>query len=354
MRAFWLVFAALVVLSACKNNDDDAPDTPTGPTRAGRMFGIWTYPAADDNWFAAAQFTVAEKADWLLVTATWSDLDSAGVLRMTNVRNLGLWLVSVNRPITVVFDNDRPADLDTLDYNHPVMIARMQKLLDSLHAALGTAQVHALFLGQEIGDFLGTDAAKWAQYKAFMQAAATRAQALWGSTVRVGTVGNFYHLLDATRGPLYRDVFTVCDVYATSYYPINADYTMAAPTRVQADFDLLAGGFTGKPIYILGAGYSSAPVCNSSDSLQAAFIQHLYTAWDAHSAAIPAVGFTLLHDANPADIDTLIVRNNLTGNPNEARIRGFFGNLGLRTRAGSGSDKPAMATLRTERDRRGW
>lgn len=355
-QLFALLLLGVLCLAACKRKDDDGagPSGPEGPTRQGRQFSIYTYPAQSNDWLAAGQFTLAEKADWLLLSPQWADLDSAGTLRMADIRNLATWLTLQGRPATLAFGNTRPRDLDTLPYDAPAVVARMNTLLDSLRAVFGPNQLHALFVGHDVGEFLGNDAAKWAQFKNLVQAVAQRAHALWGSGLRVGSVGNFYHLLDATLGPRFRDLYTVCDVVAAQYYPLNADFTMAPLSRVRTDLDVLVGGFAGKPIYLMGVGYSSSTGCGGSDSLQAAFMRSFFDAWDAHAAAIPAVGFAPLHDANPADVDTFIVRSGLTGHIYEGHIRAFFGNLGLRTRAGTGANKPAMEALRQERDRRGW
>lgn len=114
--------------------------------------------------------------------------------------------------------------------------------------------------------------------------------------------------------------------------------------------DTLVSLYPNKPICFYQFGFPSSPICNSSDSLQAAFITQAFTYWDYFANHIRLIDFTWLTDLDPIAVDYYQTYYGL-GDP---IFLEFLRTIGLRTWNGNGADKPALDELRCQAKQRGF
>lgn len=132
-----------------------------------------------------------------------------------------------------------------------------------------------------------------------------------------------------------------------TYYPLESNFTVKAPTAVTGDFDTLVTLYpdTTKPIFVVECGYPSSQSCNSSLQLQQSFIANVFSAWDLQYNHIRAITFFSTTDYSPEEVDTLVKYYGLT---NDTIFAGYLGSLGLQTYTLNGTSKPSYNELRCE------
>jgi len=85
-----------------------------------------------------------------------------------------------------------PTDLAGLLYDDPAVITAFEDFLFDLHKKLpnlnASGKLTRIQVGNEIDAYLGSDAAKWAQWQTFFNAAKAKIESLWGTGVEVGSV----------------------------------------------------------------------------------------------------------------------------------------------------------------------
>jgi hypothetical protein len=250
------------------------------------------------------------------------------------------------RPINTV-RTEFPADLQGRQCDDPEVISRFGEFLDLVAARLPNLQIRQVVVGNEIDIYL-RDAAAYARYRTFFVAARSKVRTLWPGA-RVAVAVTFSGL----TGPLAGEVASLnqeADYVAVNYYPLNADFTVRAPSTVHADFQAVVDRVPLLPIRFRECGYPSAPLCNSSEAQQAQFVREVFTAWDKHASRVEAVTFVWMHDASTQALDEWEVYYGLSA----PAFRAYLSSLGMRHATGSGVDKPSWKALEAEALRRGW
>jgi hypothetical protein len=92
-------------------------------------------------------------------------------------------------------------------------------------------------------------------------------------------------------------------VVLVTYYPLYPDFTVKDPGVVRRDFDSLTRIYSHKPIVMVEAGYPSSAACKSSEARQAAFVDSVFAAWDAHASQVRSITFSWLYDLPQSSVD---------------------------------------------------
>jgi len=360
------VIITIVLIGGCSSGGGTtSPNKSTSPNngedvvpKGGRMLGV-AITVAEDNDYDSA-FNTAETAANLEIDSlaiAWDDVETsptvynpdpnflaiANAFYPTKNIKVALEINPIDTSIKRV-----PSDLIGTAFNDPVMIQRFKDLIDYVFTQIPDLELVSLTIGNEIDVYLGTDSALWAEYQEFFNA--IKAYVKTGHpALNVGVKGTFDGLTDTAKSYL-ETLNQNADVVMVTYYPLNNDFTVQDPDVVESDFQELLSIYSGKPIYFLEAGYPSSSLCNSSEEKQAEFIKEVFESWDNHSSEIPFIIFIWLTDISQTTLDYYESYYGVS----DQKFLGFLGTLGLRTYAGSGTDKKAFTTLQTEAKARGW
>ena len=241
-----------------------------------------------------------------------------------------------------------PADLEGKSFDDPELISRFHSFLDYINSQLPDIQLVSLAIGNEIDGVLGTNSQAWQEYKIFFDSSAVYARGLWPDTP-ISTKVTFDGLTGAMR-ETSRAIYDHSGVVMTTYYPLEADFSVRDPEVIKLDFQKLVKLFPDKKIHITEIGYPSSEVNNSSQSKQARFIHEMFQAWDEHANQIPVLSYSWLSDLPEEAVNELKTYYGLGDN----RFGEFLRTLGLRTYPGSGENKRGYQIFLTEAKARGW
>jgi hypothetical protein len=286
--------------------------------------------------------------------ATWKSLEpSPGVYdgSLLTIVNAYYPPKGLKNSITIATINTNvvevPADLAGVAWDSPTMISRFNALQDFIFSQIPAVTLTAYCIGNEVDSTLVL-AADVAAYQTFYEAARTHAQTLRPG-LTVGVTMTMKGLIGPGK-PLYQSLNQSSDVVAVTYYPLNNDFTVQAPTQVHADLAALMLAYPATPVFMKEIGYPSSAVCNSSEELQRQFVVEVFKAWDQYASRIPLLYFFLLSEWPQAQVDQLAAYYGAA----MPEFKEFLRTLGMRTYAGSGTDKPAFVQLKAEAAARGW
>jgi hypothetical protein len=242
-----------------------------------------------------------------------------------------------------------PSDLQGLAFDNPLVVSRFKQLLNFIFASIPNVNLTTLVIGSEIDAYLGADPKKWAQYTNFYRQIAAYAHQI-RPNLNVATEFMFIPGYLGESRPFLDVINQYSDVIAVSYYPRTLEGMVMDPEVVTRHFKTIADAFPQKPIQFLQLGYPSSSVLQSSEELQANFVQELFKAWDLYSDRINLVRYTFLTDL---DKNTISDAGVYFGDQRPS-FQQFLATLGLRTFSGDGTDKPAFIMLDAETSVRGW
>jgi len=348
MRNAFLLAALLI--AACDPAQPD-PDPDVVP-RGDRVLSIDIVNAQGEDYGAALATAQQLGSETVFISLNWDRLEpQPGVYDVTfpdivesyyPSRGIGVGLMI--GPVDT--NNDvRPADLRSLPFDHPDVIARYTTLIDTVLSRVPTTELTTIALGNEVDAYLPNQAA-WTAYQTLFEAGATRVRAL-RPEVTVGVKVTFSGLTGGSAGQATA-LNTTSDAILTTYYPLKDDFTVRPPTVVVNDFAELVRRYPDRPIEVLEAGYPASPTCDSSNDKQAEFVTELFKAWDAQNDHISVVSYSFLTDFSPAEVDEFETYYGLS-NP---AFLAYLGTLGLRSH--TGTHRPAYDRFETEASARGW
>lgn len=351
----------LLASLGCGETTPCVESTPAGATTTvpagNRILEIDVTTPEDDDYDAAMEIVKKAGAQAVSLSIFWDDIETApgeynpdpnwlavanAYYPAQNVR------VSLTLGVIDTTANRLPADLTDKPFDDPSVIERYQRLLDYVFSQIPDLNLTSLSIGNEVDIYLGGDAALWRQYQTFYEAAAAYAQSRQPG-LDVGVKATYDGLM-GYAGDYLTALNQSSDVIMMTYYPLNGDFTVEAPTVVASDVDAITSKYAGRPIFILEAGYPSGPDCDSSETKQAEFVRQVFAAWDAHADQIQLISFAWLTDLPPSSVDEMEDYYGLS----DHRFGEYLRTLGLRTYPGSGADKKAFTVLKTEAESRGW
>jgi hypothetical protein len=241
-----------------------------------------------------------------------------------------------------------PKVLSKKRYDDPDVIARFNRLMDAILAAIPNLDVNFLSIGNEVDLGFANDKKLWKQYRVFYRGTkdfVKKRKPDW----KVGIAMTLYGLTQQ-RKELAQTLNRHSDIILVSYYPINSDFTVKDPRVVGEEMGAVVKAYPHRTIYFSEAGYPSSPVLGSSEERQSEFVREVFKAWDAHASQIRYLAFSWLTDSSPAALDFFAKYYSLADN----KFREYLRTLGLRTNPGHGTDKPAFVALKAEAKARGW
>lgn len=345
-----ILFISLALLVGCGGQSSVSSNSVHVVPKGSRILAMDALVGT--NLEASLQAAQSARAQSVIQLVTWTMIETspnvyntivlqpASTLLPQQGMSLSLMIAVINTTV-----KDMPPDLVGLPFDDPTVISRFDLLLDQIFAALPNTQLVSLGIGNEVDSYLNSPTL-WTQYTNFYNAVSAYARLKRPGT-RVGIEGTLY----GARGTWKSQFATLTansDVYMFSYYPLNADFTVKDPSTISGDIDALMASYTGKPIEIREAGYSSGSSLKSSEDQQATFVDNIFTAWDKYASQIEFVCFTRLNDESSAAATATAAYYGIT-NPNFAAL---LESLGLRRV--DLTNKPAFARLTQDATARGW
>lgn len=344
------IFRAIVLILLCCSG---SVQPALAATEDGRSLGmVVTYPEHGD-YESALQMAIDAGVTRVPITFFWSSLEpEPQVYDDRSLAIAALYFPAMGIPIDVAIapiSGNRlvmPKDLAGRPFDDPEVITRYLQLLDHVLSVLSDTKVGVLLLGVEVDTLLGSDASAWASYATFVSKAADFVHSV-RPDIEVAVQSSTYSRL--TDPADWQPIDEVCDIIATSYYPLDG-LMVRDPEVITGDFDTLTSLYPERVIRIMEAGFPSSHTNGSSPDLQAAFIRALFAAWDEHANQILSITLALEHDYSPRAVDQM---QHFTGDK-RGRYAAFLGSIGLRQWDDGGAPKPAWDALLQETESRGW
>jgi len=276
------------------------------------------------------------------------------------------------RPITTLAKMVPPG-FENLAFNDPMLIDRFKRFVDHVFSKIPDIELTALAIGSEVDLYLLNTSRQQAYLDFYDQVSryARNAYALLypdKPPLNIAVEVTHKGLLAASTSAYYQQLNAMSDAIGVSYYPLEGGLVQD-PSVVASDFADMLALYPGKNLHFFQLGYPSgyystaaypeyaagrvAPSINSSDTLQAQFIEAVFAAWDTHATRIDLIGFTWMHDESQADVAATAANPAFGGTLNPAPdFVEFLRTLGLRVDAAT--VKPAWTALAAEAAARGW
>jgi hypothetical protein len=257
--------------------------------------------------------------------------------------------VELNIPVYNTVVKDVPSDLADIAFDDPIMIERFNILLDSVFAQFGEVELLALNIGNESDVIMGIDETKIQEFKTFFTAVKQHANDLhsdlYASDLKIGTTLTYEAFDNEWMWPLYESLNEAADIVSVTYYGMTDDFQVKEPIEVVDDLGVLATRYPvdSKMIYVVELGYPTSSVNGSSESKQAEFFEHAFSAWDAYIDQIAMLSIFKLADWSQEEVDYY---GEFYGLPGVEGFTEFLRTLGLRTYEGEGEDKIAVEVIK--------
>lgn len=346
------------LLSACGGGGNnggrtDVPPVSTPPGVLSISAYYYTVPAAANNdeliqrYLHAFQLAREAGAQGQFQSYQWSALEPvAGVYDTTKLNEFASAMSSaetnhlvqlVGLQVINTVTREVPSGLESIAWDDPAMLTYFTGLLDQLLPAM-TGRVTYLSIGNEVDVYFENGRmSELAAYKSFVSSIqaylATRLPAARiGITVTAGgwLGSNVQSWLDLTE---------FSDVVITTYYPLQADFSVQPPTVAAAQIPALLSLITDRPWVFQEVGYPSSSIGGSSETMQADFVRQVFAAWRDANGRIPFLNWFLLHDFSTGLVNQFVGYYGVS-NPN---FRAYLDSLGLRNR--DNTDKAAWGVL---------
>jgi hypothetical protein len=351
MKSFFL--SCLVILSGLLSLFAQDP-VPKGD----RTLAIDVNYASDGDYgiaFAMAQELGIQEVK---LSLDWNGIETEQGFDYSLIDIINWFYPEYNMPVSLIFRPVNtnmltlPSDIASLPLDDEQVISRFKAFLDSIYNRIPDLTVTAVFIGNEIGAYLGNDVSRWNAFSTFYDSARAHVKSLWGSGMKVGTIGMLYDMIGEPNKGRYQGINENSDVIGVTYYPLNGDFSVKDPSVVQADFDDIVAAFPDIPLWFTEAGYPTGAACNSTEEKQADFITQVFQAWDRHKDNIAHIDFTWMHDQDSATVASWIIAYGMAGSPYADAFGAYLATLGMRTY--DGQDKTGYKRLIQEAALRGW
>jgi hypothetical protein len=328
-----------MLLLAFAGCSDEGPTQPGSPAKA--WLGISANPSDfdfPDSIGSAILTAQATGANFMQNGELWSTLEpSPGAIDVRSVRQslpiLSALGFATYYNLRLVDTNNRgtPADLATTAWDDPILIARVDAVLDSLIEVFELAPPVAFAFGNEVDVYFSAHPGELTAFRSLFQHARARVRARLPG-LPVGT---------CTTSPISNPAAWVgdtlnasADVVLYTYYPFQpaSDFVFRPPATFEPDMSAMLARAGTKPLGLQEVGYSSATVCGSSQAAQADFVRRFrtWTAAQPRSRVLFANWF-LMTDWSSATLTTLFAYYG----GSSPGFAGFLGELGLRDTTGT-------------------
>jgi hypothetical protein len=347
----------LLGTGACGSGGSTGSGSSVVPKGA-RTFAIDVREAKNETYDQAFSLAQALKVSDTKISLDWNLIETSTGFDFTIPDTIDAYYPAKNMPVTLVFrpiDTNRntfPSDLQSKALDDATLIARFQAFLSAVKGRLPHTSIAYIQIGNEVDGYLGTDPVNWAAWNSFFKQARSTAKALWGSNIKVGCIGQYKGLTQASTRAFYQSLNSSTDIVSLTYYPLLENFTVRSSTEISADFQALVQLYPGREIVFQECGYPSSAACKSDQNSQSLFIQAVFSAWDEHPSAIIHIDFAWQTDVSSATVDQWVLQYGMSTSPDVQAFKGYLASLGLRDE--SGQAKTALATLKNQLLQRGW
>jgi hypothetical protein len=194
-----------------------------------------------------------------------------------------------------------PNAYSSLAFDDPLMAQALINLLQNMAPHL-RGRVRWLALGNEVDNYLAAHPEDIGPYATLIANVMPTARSLFpGVQISVNFTYNATPYLNSVFSP----VSALGDFFSYTYYPLNADFTFRDPSVAGQEIAQMVLAAGDKPVLFQEIGYASSTVLNSSESMQAAFLQNVFTALRFYAGKIVAANFVWLSDLPPSMVDQL-------------------------------------------------
>lgn len=242
-----------------------------------------------------------------------------------------------------VLDTNRrgvPADLASVAFDDPRMIARVDAVVDSLIDLARHTPLLAFSFGNEVDVYLSQHPGELPAYRALLQRERARIRAALPD-LRVGCcttspVGNAAAWVGDTL-----NAYT--DIVVYTYYPFvpGSDFVHRPPSTFEPDLTAMLARAGLKPLGLQEVGYTSSPINGSSPAAQAEVVRRFRVSMRLASRdRILFASWFLMTDWSSLTLAQLFAYYGAYS----PGFGGFLGNLGLRDSVGT--PKPAWDAWR--------
>jgi hypothetical protein len=253
---------------------------------------------------------------------------------------IGIQMINTNQ-------REMPTEYAASDFDDPAVIARFKLLLDRV-VTPNVGKIKYLSIGNEVDAYLRAHPAEWASYKTFYDAAGEYAHSL-DPNIQVGATATAEGALTLS-GAEVQQLNENSDVMILTYYPINfagdGTVTVRAPQSPAGDFADMLAFAGGRPLILQEVGYPASPLNLSSESMQAEFIESVFSAWSDNADDIPFLNFFVLHDFTQTMCEEFTTYYGAAGLANADSFAAYLCTLGLRT--DNGTPRQAWQTLQQQ------
>ncbi len=237
---------------------------------------------------------------------------------------------------------EMPADLMELPFNDPVVLSRMDGVIDALASHPLAMAIDCILVGQESDTYLAKHPDETGAFIQLLQHATDRireklSQASVATTVTFNAVRN--------QPEIAIPLIDSSDWAVFTYYPLELNsptLTMRPLSDVPSDLDFLIGQAGGKPVAFWELGYPSNPVNLGSQERMAEFVREAYGALEPYrrTKQLRFVQYFMLHDY-PIDLARQFAEEQGLSGPGSLE---YLTSLGLREYENEGRAKLAWPT----------
>ncbi len=350
------LFALLVVLAACASGCGGESGTAPGAVPMA-LVGVssntsdaaFALPTFGDSVLRVLQDAKAAGADVQIRAPQWDRVEpTPGTWQLAEEqlyldvhRSLGL-RTHLNLRILDTISRNLPADLASLAWDDPVLVARVDVLVDTLAALARRSDLVSVAIGNEVDAYFGEHPGEFPAFLALYRREVARFHAAApGVPMGISTT-------NPLANPLahYGDSLNVTsDIVLHTFYDTQpGGFTQKPAPAFDADLEAVVARAHGKPVAFQEVGYASSPVVGGSPEAQAEAARR-FRAWlgrQPRSRVLYASWF-LYTDWSSVSLNSLFGYYGFQ----TPEFAAFLGSLGLRDSLGRA--KPAWETFRTGR-----
>jgi hypothetical protein len=247
-----------------------------------------------------------------------------------------------------------PSDLNGLLMSNATVITRFNKFVDWVLTQTPNVSFTSIQIGNEIDTLPSANtAAYWSQYQTFLTAVVSHIHSVKPG-IKVGVTVTLYGLIGlASPGATAQAGITalagVGDELGLTYYPLDSSFNMKSPSTAASEMAQVFTTLPSTQIYFQEVGYATSGTCNGSEANQSAFVDQVFSMWDAHIGQVPFLSFVRMNDLSLSYATTQA--GALSGSPS---FVAYLQTLGFRTYPSPSSYKSAWVELQTQTHLRGW
>lgn len=364
----------MIVLAGCGSSSGSGSSSAGIVAKGSRILGMDTNDASADytfnQSFASAQ-SIGVGAGTLHIvwssyegagsgTTSGAFTDTGGAFAAANAYYPGLATPAKLSLTIAPIDTGGaflPSDLSGQPLSNANVITRFNAFMDWVLTQLPNVTFVSIQIGNEIDAPSAASAATyWTQYQTFLTSVVSHLHTVKSGT-KIGVTVTLYGLIGqggngttAKTGIL--NLLGVVDELGLTYYPLDSSFMAKNPASVVAsDFASVFSLVGSLPIYIQEAGYPTSSTCGGSQANQGAFVDQMFSVWDAHANQIPFVSFLRMNDLSSANATSVATSYGLGGN---AAFVAYLQTLGFRTYPAASAFKSAWSELQSRTHERGW